>query len=69
MLAGKHFSCPPKTRCDLIRDQKHIIPARQLAHFLQVIRGEAQPIVSARDGLENLKVVESIAKALQAPQL
>ena len=54
------------TRLDVQRDDPLV---RQLAHFLQVIRGEAQPIVSARDGLENLKVVESIAKALQAPQL
>lgn len=37
--------------------------ARQLAHFCQVIRGQAQPLVSVRDGLQNLRVVEAIAQA------
>ncbi len=36
---------------------------RQIEHFGQVIRGEAQPLVSARDGLLNLRVTEAIAKA------
>jgi predicted dehydrogenase len=37
--------------------------ARQLAHLVQVIRGEAQPLVTARDGLDNLRVTEAIAQA------
>ncbi|MFC5695704.1 Gfo/Idh/MocA family protein [Pseudomonas sp. GCM10022186] len=37
--------------------------ARQLEHFCQVIRGEAEPLVSVRDGLQNLRVVEAIARA------
>lgn len=36
---------------------------RQIEHFGQLIRGEAQPLVSARDGLLNLRVTEAIAKA------
>jgi predicted dehydrogenase len=36
---------------------------RQLDHFCAVIRGQAQPLVSARDGLQNLRVVEAIATA------
>ncbi len=36
---------------------------RQLAHFAAVIRGEAAPLVSARDGLQNLRIVEAIAEA------
>ncbi|MCZ4316757.1 Gfo/Idh/MocA family oxidoreductase [Comamonadaceae bacterium G21597-S1] len=35
----------------------------QLAHFCAVIRGEALPLVSARDGLANLRVTEAIAAA------
>ncbi|MCB2008404.1 MAG: gfo/Idh/MocA family oxidoreductase, partial [Rhodoferax sp.] len=35
----------------------------QLAHFCAVIRGKAQPLVSARDGLANLRVTEAIAAA------
>jgi predicted dehydrogenase len=35
----------------------------QLEHFGAVVRGEAEPIVSARDGLENLRITEAIAEA------
>jgi predicted dehydrogenase len=36
---------------------------RQLAHFCAVIRGEAKPRVTARDGLANLRVTDAIAEA------
>ncbi|MBX3606891.1 MAG: Gfo/Idh/MocA family oxidoreductase [Piscinibacter sp.] len=36
---------------------------RQMAHFGAVVRGEAAPLVSARDGLANLRVTEAIAEA------
>lgn len=36
---------------------------RQMAHFVDVVQGRAQPLVSGRDGLQNLKVVEAIAEA------
>ena len=32
----------------------------QIEHFGAVVRGEAQPLVSARDGLANLRVTEAI---------
>jgi predicted dehydrogenase len=35
----------------------------QIEHFGAVVRGEARPLVSARDGLANLRVTESIAEA------
>ena len=35
----------------------------QIEHFGAVIRGEAEPLVSARDGLMNLRVTEAIALA------
>ena len=35
----------------------------QIEHFGAVVRGEAQPLVSARDGLKNLRVTEAIAAA------
>jgi predicted dehydrogenase len=35
----------------------------QIEHFGAVIRGDAQPIVSARDGLENLRITEAIVEA------
>lgn len=37
--------------------------ARQLAHFCQLLRGEALPLVSAADGLANLRVTEAMARA------
>jgi predicted dehydrogenase len=36
---------------------------RQLAHFCAVIRGEAKPLVAARDALQNVRVVEAIVEA------
>ncbi len=36
--------------------------AEQIAHFAAVIRGEAEPLVSARDGLQNLRVTEAVVQ-------
>lgn len=38
---------------------------RQLAHFCDVVAGTSQPLVSVRDGLQNLRVVEAIAEAVR----
>ncbi|MGS5087921.1 Gfo/Idh/MocA family protein [Hydrogenophaga sp. A37] len=35
----------------------------QIEHFGAVVRGETTPLVSARDGLQNLRVTEAIAEA------
>lgn len=35
----------------------------QMEHFGQVVRGEAEPLVSLRDGLQNLRITEAIAQA------
>jgi len=35
----------------------------QMEHFGAVVRGEAQPVVSAADGLANLRVTEAITEA------
>jgi predicted dehydrogenase len=45
---------------DVVRDDPL---ARQIEHFGAVIRGEVEPLVSARDGLANLRVTEAIATA------
>jgi len=37
--------------------------ATQVEHFAAVIRGEAQPICSARDGLKTLQVVDAVLEA------
>ncbi|MFT4297412.1 MAG: Gfo/Idh/MocA family oxidoreductase [Micropruina sp.] len=37
--------------------------ANQISHFAAVIRGEAEPICSARDGLKTLRVVEAVVEA------
>jgi len=39
---------------------------RQIEHFGEVIRGQAQPLVSARDGLANLRITEAIAEAARS---
>ena len=37
--------------------------ANQVEHFAAVIRGEAQPICSGRDGLKTLKVVDAVVES------
>ena len=39
--------------------------ALQMAHFCAVVRGAVQPLVSARDGLANLRVTDAIVRAAQ----
>lgn len=43
--------------------------ARQIDHFGDVIRGIAQPYVSAYDGLQNLRVVDAIVRAAHSGQM
>lgn len=40
--------------------------AHQIENFGQVIRGEAAPVVTGRDGLQNLRVTEAIAQAARS---
>lgn len=37
--------------------------APQIEHFVAMIRGTAEPLVTVRDGLQNLLVTEAIAEA------
>ena len=39
--------------------------ALQILHFGRVIRGEEKPLVTGRDGLQNLRVVDAIAQAVK----
>uniref|UniRef100_UPI002FC9B47E Gfo/Idh/MocA family oxidoreductase n=1 Tax=Hydrogenophaga sp. TaxID=1904254 RepID=UPI002FC9B47E len=41
----------------------------QIEHFGAVVRGEAQPLVSARDGLLNLRITEAIAEAARTGRI
>jgi len=43
--------------------------ARQLAHFCAVARGEATPLVTLRDGLQNLHITEAIAEAARTGRI
>lgn len=43
--------------------------ALQMEHFGQVVRGEAEPIVSARDGLQNLRITEAIVEAARSGRI
>lgn len=50
---------------DMVRDDplKH-----QIEHFGCVVRGEAEPLVSAQDGLLNLRITEAIVEAARSGQ-
>jgi predicted dehydrogenase len=41
----------------------------QIAHFADVIRGEAQPLVTGQEGLKTLRVIEAIQLAAQTQRL
>jgi len=43
--------------------------ANQVEHFAAVIRGEAEPIVSGRDGLKTLRVIEAVTEAAKTGQI
>lgn len=41
----------------------------QLVHFINVIKGLEPPLVSARDGFQNLKIIEAISKSAKYKKL
>ena len=43
--------------------------ARQIEHFAAVIRGESKPLVSGRDGLQNLRVTDAIVEAAKTGKI
>ena len=58
----KPFEC---SAIDLHREDPLTL---QMDHFIDVIQGRAAPLVTARDGLQNLLVVEAIAQATASQQ-
>lgn len=60
--------CAPFERETLSRVREDPL-ARQLAHFCQVVLGEAEPLVNVRDGLQNLRVTEAIAVAARTGRI
>ena len=50
-----------------VADVDHASPLeRQIDHFCDVIDGQSQPLVTARDGLQNLRVTEAIVEAARS---
>jgi predicted dehydrogenase len=43
--------------------------AHQMEHFGQVVRGEVKPLVSAFDGMQNLKITEAIVQSAKTGQV
>lgn len=43
--------------------------AAQIEHFAAVVRGEAEPLVTCRDGLQNLRVTDAIAEAARTGRI
>ena len=43
--------------------------ANQVEHFVAVIRGEAEPVVSGRDGLNTLRVADAVLEAARTGEL
>jgi predicted dehydrogenase len=52
-----------------VADMTHDDPIKlQMEHFGAVVRGEAAPLVSARDGLDNLRITQAIVQAAKTGQ-
>jgi predicted dehydrogenase len=51
---------------DLVREDPLTL---QMEHFGAVLRGEARPLVTVRDGLANLRVTEAIAVSARTGRL
>ena len=74
---GGDFRSPPGARAgsDIILEvsvvdmQRSDPIAHQMAHFGKVVRGEAQPLVSAFDGMQNLKITEAIVLSSKTGQV
>ena len=49
--------------CETLYVERKDPLTEQIAHFAAVVRGEAEPLVSARDGLQNLRVTEAVVEA------
>jgi predicted dehydrogenase len=54
--------CNPFSERTVPLDRKDPL-ALQIEHFAAVIRGEAEPLVTCLDGLQNLRVTEAIAES------
>ena len=52
--------------CETLHVERKDPLAGQIAHFAAVIRGEAEPLVSARDGLQNLRVTDAVVEAARS---
>ena len=50
---------------EMVRDDPLV---RQFEHFGAVVRGEVEPLVTARDGLANLRITEAIVRAAKSGQ-
>ncbi len=61
--SAEHASWWKPFACEQLDLRREDPLARQLAHFVQVIRGQAQPRVTVHDGLQNLRVIEAIAES------
>lgn len=65
--ADRSWFKPFTTRVEALAREDPL--ANQIEHFAAVIRGEARPLVSCRDGLANLRVVDAIAEAARTGHL
>lgn len=62
--AAASWHTPFVTRVETVERDDPL--ARQIEHFAAVIRGEAEPLVTCRDGLQNLRVTAAITEAARS---
>jgi predicted dehydrogenase len=54
---------------EVVPVERHDPLAAQLTNFIEVIRGEAEVVVTPLDGLRNLRVIDAIRRSAESGQL
>jgi predicted dehydrogenase len=65
--AARSWYTPFATRVEPVERDDPL--ARQIEHFVAVIRGELPPLVTCRDGLQNVRITAAIAEAAHTGQI
>lgn len=52
--------------CSTLHAQRDDPLQHQLSHFCALIRGEVEPLVSVRDGVQNVRIIDAIARAVSS---
>jgi predicted dehydrogenase len=65
---GENYGWEQELKKEIIDVVENDPMTAELEHFIEVLRGEAEPFVTGEDGLETLKVITSIKRSAEIGQ-